>query len=282
MEAPRQLPELLERLEQLRAGGDEDLRGLVGARLELRLGEPERERKRREPLLRPVVRLRSSRRRAASVAATIRLREARTSSSWRFRSVTSAPERRTRAAPHWSRIGVAVHATVRSRPSRVSQRDSRSVCGTPLAAPAIAIRAGNSSSSTTRSRKDPPTRSSTCHANASQKARFAPCGTIRASWSVTTTKLGMVLATALAKSHWRCSSTSRRLRSVMSIPPAMIRTTLPCSSASGADCHAITRSCPCALVNAFSYALATKVGAAAWKRSTIASRSAGSMKMSQK
>ena len=29
-------------------------------------------------------------------------------------------------------MGVAVHATVRSRPSRVSQRDSRSVCGTPF------------------------------------------------------------------------------------------------------------------------------------------------------
>ena len=62
---------------------------------------------------------------------------------------------------------------------------------------------------------------------ASQKARFAPSGTTFASWSVMTMKLGIVFATVVAKSRWRCRSTSRRFRSVMSIPPAMIRTTFP-------------------------------------------------------
>ena len=140
----------------------------------------------------PSWRLRSRRRRAASVAATIRVREARTSSSWRFRSVMSAPESRTRAEPDWSRIGVAVQATMRSRPSRVSQRHSRSACGTPFAAPAMAMRAANSSSSPTKSRNDVPTTSSSGQANTAQNARFAPCGTTWASWSVTTTKLGIV------------------------------------------------------------------------------------------
>ena len=53
-------------------------------------------------------------------------RDARSSSSWRLRSLTSAPEISTRATPDWSRIGVAVQATVSSRPSPVIQRDSRS------------------------------------------------------------------------------------------------------------------------------------------------------------
>ena len=65
----------------------------------------------------PSWRLRSRRRRAASVASTIRARDARSSSSWRLRSLTSAPEMSTRATPDWSRIGVAVQATsARARP----------------------------------------------------------------------------------------------------------------------------------------------------------------------
>ncbi len=95
-------------------------------------------------------------------------------------------------------------------------------------------------------------------------------------------KLGIVFATVLAKSHWRWSSTSRRLRSVMSMPPAMIRTTSPFWSTSGAVCHAITRSCPCAFRKTFSYSDAGKLGDASRKRWIIASRSSGSMKTSQK
>ncbi len=149
-------------------------------------------------------------------------------------------------------IGVAVQATVRSPPSRVSQRDSRSACGTPFAAPAIAMRAANSSSRATRSRNDVPWSSSSERPNTSQKALFAPCRVTTASWSVMTMKLGIVSATVVAKSHWRCSSSSRCLRSVMSIPPATIRTTSPFSSTSGAVCQAITRSSPSAFVKTFS------------------------------
>jgi signal transduction histidine kinase len=56
----------------------------------------------------------------------------------------------------------------------------------------------------------------------------------------------------VAKSHCRCSSSSRCLRSVMSIPPATIRTTSPFWSTSGAVCQAMTRSSPSAFVNTFS------------------------------
>ena len=95
---------------------------------------------------------------------------------------------------------------------------------------------------------------------ASQNARLAPYGTTIASWSTTTMKLGIVSATVFAKSRWRWRSSSRRLRSVMSIPPAMIRTTLPLSSTSGAERQAITRSFPFASVNTFSYSDASKAG----------------------
>ena len=151
-----------------------------------------------------------------------------------------------------------------------------------MAAPATAIRATNSSSRATTSRNDVPPSSSSVRPNASQNARLAPYGTTIASWSTTTMKLGIVSATAFAKSRWRWRSSSRRFRSVMSIPPAMIRTTLPLSSTSGAECQAITRSFPFASVNTFSYSDASKAGAAAWKRSIIASRSSGSMNTSQK
>jgi hypothetical protein len=113
----------------------------------------------------------------------------------------SAPDTSTRALPHWSRIGVAVHATVRSSPPPVIHRDSRSACGTPFAAPPIAMRAANSSSRATRSRNDVPSSSANDRPNVSIRARFAPCGTMIASWSVITMKLGIVSATVLAKFH---------------------------------------------------------------------------------
>ncbi len=107
----------------------------------------------------------------------------------------------------------------------MSQRDSRSACGTPLAAPAIAIRAANSSSSSDEVEEGPPVELLEAAPERVAEGAVRPVGDDVASWSVTTMKLGIVSATVLAKSHWRCSSTSRRLRSVMSIPPAMIRTT---------------------------------------------------------
>ena len=65
----------------------------------------------------PSWRSRSSRRRAASPAATMRAREARSSSSWRLRCVTSSPPKRSRTRPWSSRTGRAIHSTVRRRPS---------------------------------------------------------------------------------------------------------------------------------------------------------------------
>ena len=164
----------------------------------------------------------------------------------------------------------------------MTQRVSRSDWGTPFAAPAIAIRAANSSSRATISRNDRPLSSSRLRPTAAENARFAPKGTTFASWSVRTMKLGIVSATVFAKSRWRWRSTSRRLRSVMSIPPAMIRTTSPLSSTSGAARQAMTRSLPRASVKAFSYSAGGKSGAAERKRSIISERSAGSMNTSQK
>ena len=72
----------------------------------------------------PSWRLRSSTRRASSAASMMRAREARISSSWRLRSVTSMPESSTSDAwrPVTSATGVAVHAITTARPSAHCQR----------------------------------------------------------------------------------------------------------------------------------------------------------------
>ena len=73
----------------------------------------------------------------------MRVREARISSSWRRRSVTSTPERSTSevSRPVTSSIGVARHAITTCSPFALRQRVSRSMLATPFAADAIAIRA---------------------------------------------------------------------------------------------------------------------------------------------
>ena len=267
MKAARELPELLERARELLAGR---ARISVASSTSVSIRDSASRSESESAASRccaPSWRFRSSRRRAASVASTIRERDARSSSSWRFRSLTSTPETSTRATPHWSRIGVAVHATVSSRPS-------------PRDPPRLALRLGDAvrgardrhpCSELVVARDDleerPPARAPRGCARRRRRTRGSRrSGTTFASWSVMTMKLGIVSATVFAKSRWRWRSTSRRLRSVMSIPPAMIRTTSPLSSTSGAERQAITRSLPRASVNAFSYSAGANSGAAARKR----------------
>ena len=220
MEAARELAQLLERLGELGARGGEDLGRLVDVGGQPRLGEAERERERREALLGSVVQV------ALEAPAG---------------GVGRGDDPRARG-PDLLFLALALgdvgageqHAR---RPPLVEDRRRRpgddALAGRPGSAsgsrarPAAPRSRPRRSPSARRTRRRRRRGRGTTSRRALRPARRRPrrmpgsrrAGRSRASWSVTTTKLGIVLATTLAKSHCRCSSTSRRFRSVMSMPP---------------------------------------------------------------
>ncbi len=95
-------------------------------------------------------------------------------------------------------------------------------------------------------------------------------------------RLGTSLVIALRKARSRSRVSASSWRAVMSIPPAMIPVVRPCPSGSGAARQKTTRLSPRRLTNVFSYSSAGCTGAAARYCEITSSRSAGSMKTSQK
>ena len=93
----------------------------------------------------PSWRFRSSRRRSAACTSTMRARDRRSSSCWRFCSVTSTPQTRYERRPLSSPSGRIDQATEIRRPSRATQTPSRSTTWPETIASAIAVCAVGSS-----------------------------------------------------------------------------------------------------------------------------------------
>ena len=84
--------------------------------------------------------------------------------------------------------------------------------------------------------------------------------------SIRQRRLGASLAIVFRNSRSRSRAAASSWRSVMSMPPAMIPPSRPCSSGSGAERQKTTRFSPRRLTNVFSYSTAGCSGAAASKR----------------
>ena len=161
----------------------------------------------------PSWRFRSRRRRSAASASTMRERDRRSSSCWRFSSVTSTPWMSLRSSPFSSTIGVTDHDTSRRSPLVVIQRFSCSSPGTSASKASRTAAASSGAANSSQKGRPRACSSSGIPVSCSQKElkrTIAPPG-------VTTQKmLFAVLTTVLRKSRWRSTSRSARLRSVMS------------------------------------------------------------------
>ncbi len=192
----------------------------------------------------------------------MRAREARSSSSWRLRSVISTPE--IRCLPSCG-SGLHDHSTSRHSPFRPIQADSWSA-GVPVATAASKsdLNSGTSCGGTTRSQKRRPTAESSSYPVARANARLTPSGAIVPSASTTASRLGVAAPTTRRKSRCARSSSRCRTRSVMS-SPATMRRWRPCPSMMCAMEASITRMSPPFV----SQRASTWTGRTGWTRANV-------------